>query len=80
GPIEEALNKLKAAHAAQDIAAIDTATAELNAVFQAASQEMYNAQAASGAQGEPQGGQQANAGGSNKQDGEVTDVDFEEVK
>lgn len=84
GPIEEALNKLKAAHAAQDIAAIDTATAELNAVFQAASQEMYNAQAASGAQGEPQGGpqggQQANAGGNNKQDGEVTDVDFEEVK
>jgi molecular chaperone DnaK len=80
GPIEEALNKLKAAHAAQDIAAIDAATTELNAVFQAASQEMYNAQAASGAQGEPQGGQQANAGGSNKQDGEVTDVDFEEVK
>jgi molecular chaperone DnaK len=80
GPIEEALNKLKAAHAAQDIPAIDAATTELNAVFQAASQEMYNAQAASGAQGEPQGGQQANAGGSNKQDGEVTDVDFEEVK
>ena len=80
GPIEEALNKLKAAHAAQDIAAIDAATTELNAVFQAASQEMYNAQAASSAQGEPQGGQQANAGGSNKQDGEVTDVDFEEVK
>ena len=79
-PIEEALTKLKAAHAAQDIAAIDVATTELNAVFQAASQEMYNAQAASGAQGEPQGGQQANAGGSNKQDGEVTDVDFEEVK
>ena len=45
-PIEEALTKLKAAHAAQDIAAIDTATAELNTVFQAASQEMYNAQAA----------------------------------
>jgi len=80
GPIEEALTKLKTAHASQDIPAIDTATAELNAVFQAASQEMYNAQAASGAQGEPQGGQQANAGGSNKQDSEVTDVDFEEVK
>jgi molecular chaperone DnaK len=79
GPIEEALTKLKTAHASQDIAAIDAATAELNAVFQAASQEMYNAQAASGAQGEPQGGQQANAGGA-KQDGEVTDVDFEEVK
>ena len=80
GPIEEALGKLKTAHASQDIAGIDAATTELNAVFQAASQEMYNAQAASGAQGEPQGGQQANAGGGNKQDGEVTDVDFEEVK
>jgi molecular chaperone DnaK len=81
GPIEAALAKLKTAHSAQDIAGVDAATAELNGVFQAASQEMYNAQAASGAQGEPQGGQQqANAGGSNKQDGEVTDVDFEEVK
>jgi len=83
GPIEEALGKLKTAHASQDIAGIDAATGELNAVFQAASQEMYNAQAGSSAQAEPQqGGQQANAnaGGSNKQDGEVTDVDFEEVK
>jgi molecular chaperone DnaK len=81
GPIEAALGKLKAAHSAQDIAGIDAATAELNAVFQAASQEMYNAQA-SGAQADPNAGQQqqANAGGSNKQDGEVTDVDFEEVK
>ncbi|HBL74009.1 MAG: molecular chaperone DnaK [Bacteroidetes bacterium GWF2_42_66] len=81
GPIEEALGKLKTAHASQDIAGIDTATAELNAVFQAASQEMYNAQAG-GAQADPNAGQQANAGGSssNKQDGEVTDVDFEEVK
>jgi molecular chaperone DnaK len=79
GPIEEALTKLKTAHAAQDIAGIDAATTELNAVFQAASQEMYNAQA-SGAQTDPNAGQQANAGGGNKQDGEVTDVDFEEVK
>ena len=79
GPIEAALGKLKTAHSAQDIAGIDAATAELNAVFQAASQEMYNAQA-SGAQADPNAGQQANAGGSSKQDGEVTDVDFEEVK
>jgi molecular chaperone DnaK len=80
GPIEDALAKLKTAHQAQDMEGIDAATTELNTVFQAASQEMYNAQAQSnsGAQ-EPQGGQQANAGGS-KQDGEVTDVDFEEVK
>ena len=79
-PIEEALGKLKTAHASQDIAGIDAATAELNAVFQAASQEMYNAQAQANAQPGPDAGQQANAGGSNKQDGEVTDVDFEEVK
>jgi molecular chaperone DnaK len=79
GPIEEALTKLKTAHAAQDIAAIDAATAELNGVFQAASQEMYNAQAQANAQPGPDAGQQANAGGA-KQDGEVTDVDFEEVK
>ena len=86
-PIEGALNKLKEAHKAQDIAGIDAAMAELNSVFQAASQEMYNAQSG-GAQGGPQadpnfGGQQAggNAGSSNNsKDGNVTDVDFEEVK
>ncbi len=82
-PIEAALNKLKEAHKSQDVAAIDAAMAELNTVFQAASQEMYNAQAG-GAQGGQQadpnfGGQQAN---SNKDGGKdnVTDVDFEEVK
>ena len=42
-PIEDALKKLKEAHASKDIAAIDTAMNELNTVFQAASQEMYNA-------------------------------------
>jgi molecular chaperone DnaK len=80
GPIEDALAKLKTAHGAQDLAGIDAATAELNAVFQAASQEMYNAQAQANAQPGPDAGQQANAGGGKKQDGEVTDVDFEEVK
>jgi len=70
---------LKTAHAAQDIAGIDAASAELNTVFQAASQEMYNAQAQTNAQPGPDAGQQANAGGG-KQDSEVTDVDFEEVK
>jgi len=83
GPIEEALKKLKDAHARQDIPAIDAATAELNTVFQAASQEMYNAQQAQGgAQADPQAGQQqANPNqGQGSQDGEVTDVEFEEVK
>ena len=81
-PIETALNKLKEAHKAQDIAGIDAAMAELNSVFQAASQEMYNAQTAQGgAQPGPDFGQQTGGNaGNNKQDGGVTDVDFEEVK
>lgn len=80
-PIETALNKLKEAHKSQDLAAIDTATNELNAAFQAASQDMYNA---ANAQGGAQGpgaapGAEPNSGDS-QQDGDVTDVDFEEVK
>ncbi len=76
-PIEAALAKLKDAHKAQDIAAIDAATEELNKVFHAASQEMYNAQAQSqqGAPQEPQGGNPEPNNGDN-----ITDVDFEEVK
>jgi molecular chaperone DnaK len=83
-PIENALAKLKEAHKNQDLSGIDAAMAELNNVFQAASQEMYNA---SGGQGQPgpqadqQGSQQQGPGNNqSKQDGEVTDVDFEEVK
>jgi molecular chaperone DnaK len=76
-PIEAALNKLKAAHKAQDIAAVDAAMAELNSIFQAASQEIYNAQ---GAQPGPDFSQQTDDhAGKGKQDS-VTDVDFEEVK
>lgn len=83
--IEAALGKLKEAHKAQDIAAVDAAMNELNAVFQAASQEMYNAQggAQGGAQAGPNfGGQQAGGNTNNGNNGKdnVTDVDFEEVK
>ena len=81
--IEAALGKLKEAHKAQDIAAVDAAMNELNGVFQAASQEMYNAQG--GAQGAQQagpdfGGQQASNNSGNNDKDNVTDVDFEEVK
>ena len=79
--IEAALGKLKDAHKAQDLAGIDAATNELNTVFQAASQEMYNAQNAQQQQGSQPG---ANYGGQQQQSGNsqdnVTDVDFEEVK
>jgi len=87
-PIEAALSKLKDAHKSQDIDAIDKASAELNSVWQVASEEMYKA---SQAQGQPTGDPNANANASagytssntNQQkgkDSEVTDVDFEEVK
>lgn len=78
-PIEAALGKLKEAHKSQDMDAIDKATAELNTVFQAASQEMYNASQAQGGQPQGDAGQQQQSSGGNKSD-EVTDVDFEEVK
>ena len=82
-PIEAALNKLKEAHKAQDIAGVDAAMAELNNVFQAASQEMYNAQNAQGgaqAGGANFDGQANNNAGNNNGKDNVTDVDFEEVK
>ena len=81
--IESALGKLKDAHKAQNIADIDKYTTELNNAWQAASQDLYNAQNAAGAQ---QAQANANAGsasannGGNGNNGNVTDVDFEEVK
>ncbi|MEO7081674.1 MAG: molecular chaperone DnaK [Flavobacteriales bacterium] len=76
-PIEEAVAKLKKAHEAQDLPAIDTAMNELNTVFSSASEEMYkNAQGAQGNGANASDG--ADQGASADQ--EVTDVDFEEVK
>src|SRR3982750_2459018 len=82
-PIEAALGKLKDAHKSQDLTAIDSATAEMNTAWAAASEEMYKATQGAGAQpgadgGQPNaGGQQANAG---NQGENVTDAEFEEVK
>jgi len=82
-PIESALQELKEAHKAQDVARINSAIDKLNSVFQAASQEMYNAQAQQqqgGAQQGPQGNPNAGQPNNGGKDQEVTDVDFEEVK
>ena len=78
--IEAALNKLKEAHKAQDIAAIDSAMAELNNALQSAAQDLYNAQGQQQAGAQNAGNAQAGGNSSNKGDGGVTDVDFEEVK
>lgn len=83
-PIEAALQKLKDAHKAQDLAGIDAASAELQAAFQAASAEMYaQTGAQGGAQAGPNAGQangNAGQGSSNKNNDNVQDADFEEVK
>ena len=89
--VEAALNKLRDAHKAQDLAAIDAATNELNN----AAQKMYAAAqqagaGAQGAQGNPFNGAQGGAGfnggaqGGQQQGGQqgdnIQDADFEEVK
>jgi molecular chaperone DnaK len=79
-PIEEALNTLKEAHKSEDIAAIDQATEALNTAWQAASQDMYNAQQQEGQAGQPGGEPAGEADPGKGSDDEVTDVDFEEVK
>ncbi len=80
GPIESALAELKEAHQAKDLEKIESATTALNTAWQAASQDIYQAQQAAN------GGSQANAGdaggdnaGSDTSDEDVTDVEYEEV-
>ncbi|WP_144151264.1 molecular chaperone DnaK [Segatella copri] len=75
--IEQALQQLKDAHKAGDVAAIDSAINNLNTVMQAASQQMYQGSQQAGPQG-AQGGQQAQGANDGAQD--VQDADFEEVK
>ena len=73
-PIEDALAELKKEFEAKNLANLEPAMEKLNTVFQAASQEMYNASNAGGDAGATSNeGQQA-------QGEEVTDVDFEEVE
>ena len=79
--VEAAVNQLKEAHKAGDVAAIDTAMNNLNQVMQAASQKMYQ-QAGAGQPGADAGQQQYQGGQqtqSNPND-DVQDADFEEVK
>jgi molecular chaperone DnaK len=78
--IETALAKLKEAHKAQDVDAIDKALAELNSVWQVASEEMYKSAQNTGQPGPQPGQEQPDASNEKKGSEEVTDVDFEEVK
>jgi molecular chaperone DnaK len=71
--IEAALEELKKAHTARDLAAIEPAMTSLNAAWEAATADMYKATQ----EGEQAAGPEANA--ADKTD-DVTDVDYEEVK
>jgi molecular chaperone DnaK len=73
--ITSALEKLKEAHKSHDLTTIEAAMAALNGAWQAASQEIYQAQQNTG--GQPGG----NAGASNNGSGadNVSDVEYEEV-
>jgi len=70
--IETGLNELKEAHKNRDLAGIEAAMTNLNAAWQSASQDMYNASQQT--EGAPDQGPANNAGDN------VTDVEFEEVK
>jgi molecular chaperone DnaK len=74
--IEDALTELKAEFDARNIQNLEPAMEKLNNVFQAASQDMYNATNADGGNAGDAGADQSTG---NPND-EVTDVDFEEVK
>ncbi len=77
--IEGALGKLKEAHKAADLAAIDAAMTELNNAWQAASQDIYASQQAQQQAQNAQGGAQQN-GGAQGGAQQPEDVEFEEVK
>ena len=83
--IENATNKLKEAHKAGNVADLDNLMKDLENAWHAASEDMARAaQAGAGSaqQQGPQGGagQQGGASNNGGKDGEVQDVDFEEVK
>ncbi len=77
--IEKACAELKTAHQAQDFTTLDTAMANLNNAWQAASQDMYNA--TQGGETADAGQGASDAGSSSKNDGStVEDATYEEVK
>lgn len=81
--IENAAEQLKEAHKKQDLAAIDTAMASLNAAWTAASEDIYKTQQTEGAQAGQATGEQGPSGqeGAGATAGDnVTDVPYEEVK
>jgi len=79
--IEKALVDLREAHKSEDLDRIDSTTKVLNEAWNAASQEIYAAQAdASGGPTAEPDGQDSTEGGNAGGTGDAQDVEFEEVK
>ena len=78
--IESSLAELKSAFESRDVNRIDPALESLNAAWQAASQDIYQAQQEAGQQnaGQDQGDTSGSSNGKG-QEGDVTDVEFEEM-
>ncbi|HKC69695.1 MAG TPA: molecular chaperone DnaK [Bacteroidia bacterium] len=79
-PIEDALKHLKEAHAAKDLAKIETHLEALNKAWEAASQELYAAMNAQQTQGGAAPGGEQHQQQQSSNDNNVEDVNFEEVK
>lgn len=77
GAIEQAAEKLKEAHKAQDFAGIDAHMATLNTAWTAASEDMYKA---TQGEGQPGAGAAPEAEQTTRPTEDVTDVPYEEVK
>jgi molecular chaperone DnaK len=75
--IESSLKDLKDAHGERDFAKIDTSMTALNAAWEAASKELYEAM---NAQQQQQGGPQQGAADGQANNENVQDVNYEEVK
>lgn len=75
--VDGALAELKEAHSKQDVAAIDAGMNKLNEAWNAASQEIYQAQGGADAAGAADGN--TATGGGEQADGDVSDVEYEEV-
>lgn len=76
--IETALNDLRDAHKAEDLDKIEALTATLTEAWNAASQDIYQAQQAAGGEATADAGA-GTSGGDTKATDDVEDVEFEEV-
>ncbi|HZV71799.1 MAG TPA: molecular chaperone DnaK [Saprospiraceae bacterium] len=77
--IDSALAQLKTAFESKDVSRIDPAFESLNTAWQAASQDIYQAQQNAGQQDGASSDGNAQGGGNNKGSEDVTDVEFEEM-